>query len=83
MVRFIIRTQFLCWHKNIVFTFQYGQIYYVSFTYSFTNKPKIYIPIWLDLLLDKILSGVGHNTKFTFQYGQIYYFNIYFNNKPY
>ena len=34
----------------MLFTFQYGQIYYTSIYRKNTSLPQIYIPIWLDLL---------------------------------
>ena len=33
------------------FTFQYGQIYYTSARVRASSRARIYIPIWLDLLL--------------------------------
>ena len=51
MVRFIIITHSFFTLITSPFTFQYGQIYYyIAFYYS--SPPfRIYIPIWLDLLL--------------------------------
>ena len=56
------------------FTFQYGQIYYLSGFEEYTSEVPIYIPIWLDLLYQPNPNPLLHFTKFTFQYGQIYYF---------
>ena len=38
------------------FTFQYGQIYYFLRDTEITFRTIIYIPIWLDLLLDYNLN---------------------------
>ena len=40
-----------------VFTFQYGQIYYIAYTSGYTNKKFIYIPIQLDLLSNDQLDS--------------------------
>ena len=50
MVRFIIYARLVDTGKNFVFTFQYGQIYYVDNTVERSQFMVIYIPIWLDLL---------------------------------
>ena len=55
------------------FTFQYGQIYYTNSAPVIGCIPRIYIPIWLDLLFQLLPNPMLHFTKFTFQYGQIYY----------
>ena len=39
------------------FTFQYGQIYYELQTHALPLQTKIYIPIWLDLLLKEFLMA--------------------------
>ena len=39
----------------LLFTFQYGQIYYFCFEYRLRISCDIYIPIWLDLLLPTYL----------------------------
>ena len=53
MVRFIIRMLFVFLELLYRFTFQYGQIYYVKIKNKLMVKPKIYIPIWLDLLFNQ------------------------------
>ena len=55
------------------FTFQYGQIYYSEAIKTKDNLYNIYIPIWLDLLLDGFMTPSEIVERFTFQYGQIYY----------
>ena len=51
MVRFIINLWYGTITQQTVFTFQYGQIYYVRTASLYVNFLDIYIPIWLDLLL--------------------------------
>ena len=51
MVRFIIFYPVACILHLYRFTFQYGQIYYVNLLIDCIITYKIYIPIWLDLLL--------------------------------
>ena len=51
MVRFIIMISALIFRLKYAFTFQYGQIYYLSSQFSSLYDFRIYIPIWLDLLL--------------------------------
>ena len=46
----------------MIFTFQYGQIYYSVFIVKFISVKNIYIPIWLDLLLLHRLALVLLNT---------------------
>ena len=73
MVRFII---FLAPNTVLViklFTFQYGQIYYAFELDENGAFKNIYIPIWLDLLLNNLSSLFNFLYLFTFQYGQIYY----------
>ena len=55
MVRFIIYDELREELSYISFTFQYGQIYYFCILELFIPVFLIYIPIWLDLLLDKLL----------------------------
>ena len=55
MVRFIIMYNLHIYSFSKRFTFQYGQIYYFFRAYSFPALFKIYIPIWLDLLLQRRL----------------------------
>ena len=50
MVRFIIHNVPGLVLLMSVFTFQYGQIYYVYSQQLFALPASIYIPIWLDLL---------------------------------
>ena len=50
MVRFIIDYFTTSLPKQVLFTFQYGQIYYINQNAYDANVWKIYIPIWLDLL---------------------------------
>ena len=52
MVRFIIRTSDRLNSDILTFTFQYGQIYYSISQSSNDVVSRIYIPIWLDLLLN-------------------------------
>ena len=51
MVRFIIYLSFVLFLLYLLFTFQYGQIYYKVPESHFKSTERIYIPIWLDLLL--------------------------------
>ena len=51
MVRFIICIRFNNFIIIIIFTFQYGQIYYYLDKQLLIEGAIIYIPIWLDLLL--------------------------------
>ena len=51
MVRFIIITSPGINIIEYIFTFQYGQIYYVFLIVYYWLSFVIYIPIWLDLLL--------------------------------
>ena len=55
MVRFIMIYIICQVRLYISFTFQYGQIYYFCILELFIPVFLIYIPIWLDLLLDKLL----------------------------
>ena len=50
MVRFIILFYFYFSLIFFLFTFQYGQIYYVRHYFQLSFFQSIYIPIWLDLL---------------------------------
>ena len=50
MVRFIIDIIQQLFYFKIVFTFQYGQIYYSLIIFVKSLILQIYIPIWLDLL---------------------------------
>ena len=51
MVRFIIQVLLFIIASSSAFTFHYGQIYY-RFSYQIHRcSSKIYIPLWLDLLL--------------------------------
>ena len=50
MVRFIIDTPLSLLIGFLLFTFQYGQIYYYIYPYACLKQSNIYIPIWLDLL---------------------------------
>ena len=50
MVRFIIKARLNLIKNLIVFTFQYGQIYYAGIRDQEFLDAHIYIPIWLDLL---------------------------------
>ena len=51
MVRFIIEVIATAETELAKFTFQYGQIYYLCCQFSSLYNFPIYIPIWLDLLL--------------------------------
>ena len=51
MVRFIIINKKTKTKSIRRFTFQYGQIYYTDADNEVENGIRIYIPIWLDLLL--------------------------------
>ena len=53
MVRFIIQKKRPHYHMILLFTFQYGQIYYSKETPSLSYDIIIYIPIWLDLLFKR------------------------------
>ena len=50
MVRFIMRSMDKTRMPTMLFTFQYGQIYYNNKLKTKDNLYNIYIPIWLDLL---------------------------------
>ena len=50
MVRFIMRSLSKKRLPTMLFTFQYGQIYYWQLKDTHLRKKYIYIPIWLDLL---------------------------------
>ena len=52
MVRFIILISLFFQQEILVFTFQYGQIYYLNYLKSYFQIVLIYIPIWLDLLFE-------------------------------
>ena len=81
MVRFIIRSQFLCWHRNNVFTFQYGQIYYEieerinNVLQDILHSNMVRFIICFSLPKKNKASKSLFN--FTFQYGQIYYIPIF------
>ena len=57
----------------VKFTFHYGQIYYKLFPLINQELTKIYIPLWLDLLLKLKRINRFCIVLFTFHYGQIYY----------
>ena len=73
MVRFIMRYCVLRYEVMFLFTFQYGQIYYVVILACPRLRSNIYIPIWLDLLFRNLDKDIYRFLSFTFQYGQIYY----------
>ena len=50
MVRFIMHEDADFVGEFLIFTFQYGQIYYKKYWKSLDKEKAIYIPIWLDLL---------------------------------
>ena len=50
MVRFIMSPKSFNFFLKYLFTFQYGQIYYLLLCYRIDLDSIIYIPIWLDLL---------------------------------
>ena len=52
MVRFIMTLIHTADTMPVLFTFQYGQIYYDKIFDIETNARLIYIPIWLDLLCE-------------------------------
>ena len=60
MVRFIMHFLSLRVYYGKIFTFQYGQIYYLDRLVADTNQNIIYIPIWLDLL------SITRNKKYNF-----------------
>ena len=68
----------------MIFTFQYGQIYYTTFGGNAGGEAPIYIPIWLDLLLSDEALVNKLRIAFTFQYGQIYYPTLHYRipNRP-
>ena len=71
MVRFIIELPALTSPPIIKFTFQYGQIYYLSEIIYLLKFCFIYIPIWLDLLLmyikpETIYGGHLHSNMVRF-----------------
>ena len=61
---------------SLLFTFQYGQIYYRGRNAHIIYGKCIYIPIWLDLLCVIHSPDSYIMSRFTFQYGQIYYIMI-------
>ena len=73
MVRFIIFLSACFVDRILNFTFQYGQIYYITKHRDDTGYGLFYIPIWLDLLLINQILSLETKKDFTFQYGQIYY----------
>ena len=76
MVRFIIDKLKKIYNNIDIFTFQYGQIYYVDDSIEKSQFLCIYIPIWLDLLSAVQRAAKDYQAAFTFQYGQIYYLEI-------
>ena len=52
MVRFIIIVIWDLRRNKKTFTFHYGQIYYLYFIIICCSRKQIYIPLWLDLLLE-------------------------------
>ena len=48
MVRLERLKQNLVWWKQVLFTFQYGQIRKIGDASSFDPSAYIYIPVWLD-----------------------------------
>ena len=62
MVRFIIPDIYKMSSEIYIFTFQYGQIYYYQTCPPFSRGGYIYIPIWLDLLLDNRNYQIVDNT---------------------
>ena len=56
MVRFIIDDNSIIQIAKSQFTFQYGQIYYITKSKSSNKRRYIYIPIWLDLLFKEPVS---------------------------
>ena len=50
MVRFIIKKEQFADYSFLLFTFHYGQIYYILNLFIFIYIPLVYIPLWLDLL---------------------------------
>ena len=75
MVRFIITMRGGYFGYKSLFTFQYGQIYYLEF-YKFKSLELRN----LHSNMVRFIIGVGKkeglfNQAFTFQYGQIYYVN--------
>ena len=73
MVRFIIDTSADAYNHRIIFTFQYGQIYYLSYFHLIyplelhlhSNMVRFIIEFDKNLTINSMI--------FTFQYGQIYY----------
>ena len=57
MVRFIITNISISKLKMSPFTFQYGQIYYILQRRRLFSNMFIYIPIWLDLLSNRLLQA--------------------------
>ena len=56
MVRFIMELILGKYLYVILFTFHYGQIYYLTFSLIFLSSTIIYIPLWLDLLSNLFLN---------------------------
>ena len=73
MVRFIIDffTTALPWQQ--LFTFQYGQIYYIKKVETFTSKNYYLHSNMVRFIIRKNLGDYIYFITFTFQYGQIYY----------
>ena len=57
MVRFIIKNVQAIVEAKREFTFQYGQIYYFKVYFIKRSIKLIYIPIWLDLLLEVVIQS--------------------------
>ena len=57
----------------MIFTFHYGQIYYLVYQIKEQKHNFIYIPLWLDLLSKSQNFALNLLNEFTFHYCQIYY----------
>ena len=76
MVRFIIKSQNFTLQFEKLFTFQYGQIYYLCLLMFFRCLPIYLHSNMVRFIITSLYSYIIPTSVFTFQYGQIYYFFI-------
>ena len=76
MVRFIIRNLDKNIYRFMSFTFQYGQIYYLSGFAEYTSEVAHLHSNMVRFIINQAIIQRENTRAFTFQYGQIYYFDI-------